>query len=297
MIVSNTQVSLENLCERAHYYRFILGIEPKTLPPALYRGVLGHAALEAYYLEMKEGASLDTCLKAAKSVLDKEIARIATETPEEFEQIMLVQTIYPLIVGYARRWEVEPFKILEIEHEYQVPITDHIQYAMKLDMLVEMTRGKYRGDLIVVDHKFVYNFKTQLDIDMDAQLPKYVWTMRQNGYIVTKGMFNQIRTRELKAPTPDDLYRREFVDFTSRRKEMEQIWREQKLTAERLVDKIGTGSKKAASQSPRTLSLLVCRSCTFKDPCKAELNGNDITHMLQSNYQKSTYGYTDLNAE
>lgn len=290
MIISNTQVSLENLCERAHYYRFILGIEPKSLPPAIYTGILGHKALEWYYLEMRDGSPVDQCLKAAKVILNKEAERVAIEEPESYDLMSAIFKINKLIEGYARIYSEEEFKILEIEQEYQTPINEHDTYAMKLDLLVEMTKGPYRGNLILVDHKFVYNFKTVLDIDMDAQLPKYIRTLRQNGYVVNTGMFNQIRTRSLKDPGPADLYRREVVSFKSRKSEIDSIWREQEITAHRI-------SLKMESKNPqcvRNMNQLVCRSCMFQKPCKAELNGDDITQMVNANYQKSTYGYTEL---
>jgi hypothetical protein len=288
MIISNTEVATKNLCDKAHDFRFNKNLEPKKLPIAIYRGVLGHSALEPYYLEMKEGSSVDTCKSAALAVLDKEIARIASETPEEFEQISLVMNLRKLIINYARIYEEEPFRVLEVEKVYHTSVDDDIDYALRLDILVEMIKGEYRGDLVVVDHKFVYNFKTPLDIAMDAQLPKYIKALQDNGYTVTKGMFNQIRTRALKNPTPVDLYRREWV--RSNRAETTQIWKEQLAVAKQIAK-----DKANPDYMPvRTLSLLVCRSCMFQAPCKAELNGDDTSRMLQANYKQSSYGYSDL---
>lgn len=287
MIISNTQITAKNLCDKAHHYRFIQDIEPKTLPPAIYRGVLGHSALEQYYLLLKDGKPVEECMKAALAVLDREIARILRETPEEFIQILMVQKLRDLITGYAAEYTTEPFKVLEIEQEYRTPVNDDVEYALRVDLLVEMTSGQYRGDFVVVDHKFVYNFKTALDIQMDAQLPKYIHTLRQNGIVVTKGMFNQVRTRIMKNPTPKDLYRREWIK--SSRAETAQIWDEQESTAQRIID-----DKKYGVNPVRTLSLLVCRSCLFQKPCKAELDGDDVSQMLNAVYRKSTYGYKDL---
>jgi hypothetical protein len=292
MIISNTQVSMKNLCDKAHHFRFVRdshGYEPKKFPIPIYRGILGHSALEQYYLQLKDGKPVEECRDAALSVLDNEIRIISTETPEEFELIKIVIQLRQLIEAYAEVYRKEPFRVLEVEQEYQtsVGLREDIKYGLKLDLLVEMTSGQYRGDLVVVDHKFVYNFKTTLDIEMDAQLPKYIYTLRQNGYTVTKGMFNQVRTRGLKNPGPEDLYRREWLK--SSKAEVSQIWDEQSITAARIADDINW-----SRTSIRTLSLLVCRSCMFQGPCKAELNGDDVTQMLEANYQKSSYGYSDL---
>lgn len=293
MIISNTQIAAKNLCDKAHDYQFIKKIVPKRLPTAIYRGVIGHAALEQYYLLLKDGKSVEECRDAALSVLDKEINKIATSTPEEFEQIGLLVNLRALIRDYAEVYRIEPFKVLEVEKVFttkastQVRFLPVIDYGLKLDLLVEMTKGEHRGDLVVVDHKFVYNFKTALDIQMDAQLPKYIKTLRDNGFIVTKGFFNQIRTRVMKNPSPVDLYRRDWIK--TNKAETEQIWTEQLQSAEQILK-----AQEFNTPPIRTMSLLVCRSCMYQGPCKAELNGDNVTQMLEANYEPSTYGYSDL---
>lgn len=295
MIISNTQASLRNLCERAHYYSYIVGVEPKKLPVAIYRGVLGHSALEQYYLEMKEGSSQETCLSAAKSVLNKEIARIASETPEQFEQINLIISLLKLIEGYVEAYKEEEFRVLGVEADYFTPVSEGIDYGVRLDLLVEMVKGEHRGDIVVVDHKLVYNFKTTLDIDMDGQLPKMIKTIRENGYVISKGMFNQLRTRPLKNPSLSDLYRREWI--RPKKTEIDQIWKEQRDTALDIAALKKLSPEIIETKVARNMSLLVCRSCFFQPLCKAELNGDDITQMLKANYQKSSSPWRNTEGE
>lgn len=293
MIISNAQISTKLLCDKAHDYRYRLNKEPKVLAPALYRGVLGHSALETYYRNIKDGKTVDESRGAALSVLDKEISRIASETPEEFERVQLVLKLRKLIEAYAEVYRIEPFKVLEVEQDYRTPVDLDVEYVLRLDLLVEMTKGEYRGDLVVTDHKFVYNFKSALDIQMDAQLPKYIKTLRENGYFVTKGMFNQVRTRDLKNPKIEDLFRRDI--FKSNKDEIEQIWTEQKIVA----NQISNNAKNPGYVPVRTMSLQVCRFCAFQGPCKAELNGDDVTQLLEANYQEShsPLRQTDLSDE
>jgi hypothetical protein len=286
MIISNTQASLRDLCERAHYYSYIVGVEPKKLPPAIYRGVVGHSALEQYYLEMKDGGSPDTRLSAAKSVLQKEIARIASETPEEFEQVGLIIKLTKLIEHYADVYRQEEFRVLEVEKDYYTPITPSIQYGVILDLLVEMTKGPYRGDLVVVDHKFVYNFKTVLDVSMDAQLPKMIKTLRDGGYVVSRAMYNQLRYRDLKNPISESVFKREWTK--PKKIELDTIWDEQKKTALELETVHSLPKEVVQSEARRTLNLLVCRSCLFQKLCRAELVGDSIRSMLITDYQKSS---------
>lgn len=292
MIISNTEVTTKNICDYAHYMHFIKGVAPKKLPTPLYRGIVGHSALEAYYLLMKEGAVVDECREAALAVVDKEIEHVAETSAEDFERVQLLVNIRSLIRDYAEVYRVEPFKVLEVEKKFFTPVDQEldIHYGLQLDTLVEMISGEFRGDLVVMDHKFVYNFKTALDIQMDAQLPKYIKTLRDNGYFVTKGLFNQVRTRQMKSPGPEDLYRRTWLK--ANKYETAQIWKEQAKVAKELQD-----LKTNPNYEPvRTMSYVTCRSCMFQKPCKAALDGTDVSTMLQSNFEPSKYGYTDLSA-
>lgn len=292
MIISNTEVTTKNICDVAHEFHFIKGVAPKQLPVPLYRGIIGHSALQVYYELMKEGEPVEVCRDGALAVLDKEIARIASETPEEFEQIQLIMNIRNLIKDYADVYRKEPFRVLEVEKKYFTPVDPEldIHYGLQLDTLIEMIAGEFRGEIVVMDHKFVYNFKTALDIQMDAQLPKYIKTLQDNGYSVSRGWFNQVRTRQMKAPRPEDLYRRSWIK--SNRHETAQIWKEQAKVA-REIHSI----KSDPDYEPvRTMSYITCRGCMFQGPCKSSLDGTDVSTMLQAQFEPSKYGYTDLSA-
>lgn len=292
MIISNTEVTTKNVCEYAHHLHFNVGVAPKKLPVALYRGIIGHSALEAYYKCMKAGGVIEECLEAALVVIDKEILRLAESDSGDFDRIQLVHNIRNLIIRYSKVYREEQFKVLEVEKKFFTPVDQKldIHYGLQLDTLVEMTSGEFRGDLIVMDHKFVYNFKTALDIQMDAQLPKYIYALRQNGYFVTKGIFNQVRTREMKAPKDEDLYRR--TPLKNKPRETAQIWKEQAKVARDIYwEREGGEFRK---EPIRTMSFITCRNCMFQQPCYSALDGSDVTSMLESNYEPSKYGYTDM---
>lgn len=295
MIISNTRVTTRNLCKRMDYYRFILNIEPRVFPHYIDTGLLGHSALEIYYSFMRDGSPVDECKKAALNFLREQAKLSIKEAPEDFERIQRINYLVWLIDGYAEFYRVEPFKVLEVEKVYTASITTDINYGMKLDTLVEFTSGKYRGDLVVMDHKFVYNFKSIVEIQMDAQLPKYIKTLQDNGYTVTKGLFNQLRRREMKNPQPEDLFRRSWLK--TNKAESEQIWREQTNTAIKIYSDSRISIDTIKDDAVRTLSLIVCRSCMFADLCKAELNGDNVTNLLTSNYKQSTYGYTEFEGD
>jgi hypothetical protein len=270
--VSNTRTTAHGTCTRQEHYMYNMKITPRVPGIARYRGTMGHEALAAYYRAMQQGYSLDDCLEAAITVLKVETMRIISDSAEDPELVSVLKQIKHLLKGYMNYWRVEPFKVLAVEETMTAPINDDVEYLMILDLLVEMTAGPYRGSLIVMDHKFVYNFKNQVELELDAQLPKYIKTCRENGYFVTRGIFNQIRYREQKDQSPEKYFLRK--ELKSTKKEWETIWSEQRDAAIEI----------AAGDRPvrRSLNPYVCKGCDFAQLCKAELRGDDISMMVNT---------------
>lgn len=293
MIVSNTEVTMKGSCGRQHYYRFGLDIEPvfSNLGPAIARGLIGHAALDTYYVALQQGLSHDDAVQESWDTLNEKLAWVVMNWPEDIDLIKIISKLKHLLTGYFRLYRGDTFKVHAVEKFFRAPITPDAEYGMRLDLLVEMTSGQYRGDFIVVDHKFVYNFKTQKELTMDGQLSKYVKTVRDNGYVVTKGMFNQLRYRELREPTVDDLYKRTIVKAT--KVKTENIWKEQRKSTIEISKIKKLPLAEWSEAATRNLSPFVCKYCHFVSLCNLELEEEDITTELQTNFQPNTYGYTD----
>lgn len=292
-VVSNTEVTSWSLCRRQHHYRFDYpafggkGIEPKwfNLPLYLYRGILGHEALAVYYTAMKEGKSIAECKRAAFAVLQRERVKVAHERPDDYDRMDLIKELKTLIDLYSHHYDEEPFKVLEVETVHQVQISEDILSALRLDLLVEYIRGRFKGHVMIMDHKFVYNFFTALKLKLNSQMPKYIKTVADDlGIIVTKAVLNQIRHRTIKDASPEDIFKRELVTPTPAK--MKNIWNEQI----EIADKIAHSSVKPL----RTLSDLSCRSCLFHTICDAELEDQPVKDLILTQYQPNKYGYTNL---
>jgi hypothetical protein len=275
-IISNSEITTYNICKKLHQLSYGLGVTPKHIKDSYYRGSMGHQALDIYYQGLKAGFSNDMACRAALESLNQEIIRVTKEEPESVNRLKILIQLNTLIKDYAEHYKVEPFRVLETEKTYTAPITEELEFGLILDLLVEFTAGPYRGDIVVIDHKFVYNFKSTAELEMDAQLPKYIKAVRANGYYVTKGIFNQIRYRTLKDPSPSDIFQRTEVRVN--KTSIDNIWRENRHTAVEI--------HAAPAKPTRTLSPIVCKYCDFQEPCKAELSGLDITNMLAANYRK-----------
>lgn len=296
-VVSNTEVAMFNTCQRSHYYRFRLDIEPRwpNLNRALKRGIVGHEALEDYYTVLMNGGSQAEALEVALKRINDAVVRQIELDSYDSKAIDDLKQLKGLLMLYPGVYREEPFKVLEVETVHKVKVNETTEYGLRLDLLIELTQGQYKGDMALLDHKFLYNFKTPKELAMDAQLVKYKQTLRSKGFKVSRGYFNQIRTRQLKDPQSTDLFRRVMVQPSY--KETERIWNEQAITAERIAAYKALSREDHSDAVVRNLNPLVCRSCMFQTLCKAEMEGDSIKNLLISDFQKNTYGYSNMEAE
>lgn len=274
-IVSHTEITAYNSCTLQHYFMYTLGLGPREKALNLYRGIVGHKALEAYYRRMQDGFPVEECRAIAIDVVFKEIDYITETAMWERDKLAELNRVAARLEAYAEVYRKEPFKVLAVEEVFVSEIYGDTSLGCVLDLLVEYTSGKFKGELAVIDHKFSYNFKTTDELKLDAQLPKYKKALVQLGYPVNHIVFNQIRTREIKSPSPSDLFRRSESMATDR--SVDTIWAEQIETIKLIQE----------SRPPvRALAPMVCKGCWFKDPCTALMDGQDITTMLKAQYEK-----------
>lgn len=294
MIVSNTEITSFSTCKRAHYYRFILSLEPRDhiLSKSLYRGIVGHRVLETYYNAILQGGDVDEAKAAAMAQVTHEINNLMQENPESYDLAEIIVQVGKLVETYAEVYRTDIFTPLEVETVFSTVVAPGVTYGLRLDLLAEITKGEYRGDIVVIDHKFLYNFKTMNELDMDGQLPKYISTVADNGYVVTKGIFNQIRYRSLKNNNPEDLFQRDWIKVKPT--ETERIWQDQIQVAQEIDEMKHLSIEEADRRATRNMSPYICRSCYFKTLCKLELNGQSIENAVRMNYQPNSYGYGNL---
>lgn len=300
MIVSNTEVTMFNTCKRSHFYRFRLAVEPRThmLPMALRRGLVGHEALDIYYNDLKNGLTNRQAMEHGIETVKSHVKQVVLDMmgqPGLDKVLKMFKALIPLLQGYAEYYEEEPFEVVETESFHKTQLTATIEYGLRLDLLIKFIKGELYGNLAVMDHKFLYNFKTPQELDLDGQLPKYVQTLRAEGRKVNRRYFNIIRTRELKDPAPTDLYRR--VQVTSNKTKNEAIWAEQRMVAEEIQRYMEMPEEEHDALATRNLNPFVCRGCYFSSICNTQLEGRSIETDLKVNYQPNTYGYTNLSGD
>lgn len=289
-VISHSEVETYLLCEQRHFYAFgdntfgdQVGLEPKKMSDALYRGIVGHDALSVFYVTLKDTNLYDL---ASKNAVDRVMQWAMRDEPKYNILTDLNGRLLPRYFEYARtKWD-EGWRPEYVEHEFRLKfMVGDIEYVypFKPDVIMRDPAG----NLWVWDHKFVYNFYTQDEINLLPQIPKYIGALRALGLHIKGGYYNQIRHREVK-----DLDKHNRLDpFVPTDARVVNAFKQQiKVMVEIAGLKEGLVSQWEESVT-RTLNGMVCKTCSFKYLCAATLNGQDGVLMRKVEFSPNSYGY------
>lgn len=267
-LFSNSGITVANECTRKYDYQYNQKLMSVDSNENMYRGVVGHAALAEYYTRKMELYSEELCRQAAYEVIYDQI----TKNPLRANLLM---DLRQLIESYFEYYHVrDQFNVLSVETVYTTPVTPTEYFGAILDLVIEFTGGPNKGELAVVDHKFVYNFLNPDVLELDPQLPKYIHVARANGFPVSKGIYNQLRHRQMKDPDFSNLFRREPDKSSPNFRHA--VWEEQDKSIAKIV---------AGGETTATLTHMVCKGCDFRRLCKAELEGRHTGTMRMVEFQ------------
>jgi len=285
--ISNSRINTYNQCGKLHDYVYIMEIAPDGayLSIPRFRGIKGHEALAVYYGALLEGKSSEVARKMATDHVQQEMFQLDKHYSNYFEAIKTLTELVGLLGKYFTYYDEEPFKVISVEEKYSTPIDDSVNYILILDLLVEWTKGEMRGEPVVIDHKFVYDFKSEAQLKMDGQQPKYIKALRSNGIRAKRAIFNQLRYRDLKESNPlNNIFRRSFLKSTL--PEINAIWEEQAETALEIVYD--------PRKPRRIMNEYICKGCDFRDLCHLELTSEDSSSFIRSNFKKRKGPVKDL---
>lgn len=260
-LISYSEADSFNQCEKKHEYAHEDKLTAITHSDGLTLGTAGHLFFETFFKAILEGSDTDHAKHLATHVIAAE--------PMGAKALNLC---LPWVDGI---WPTLGWKIVAVEQEYRVTISDSLVYPMKCDLLVQ-----WNGELVLVDHKFLYDPYSRNVIDILPQMPLYIGALRSHGLNVKYGLYNVIRTRNTKI----DVYTMEPVKPTPAR--VKQAMLEQIETMKRIENGV--------SFRVRTANKMNCGNCQFADLCAAELRGEDTTLMKKTFFKHNDYGYTDI---
>lgn len=280
--ISNSEVSTWLVCQRQYYYQFDLSLEPVYFSEALSRGLLGHEVLAVYYKALKDGVPHDDAVFKARQFLMTYMGG----TTYDLSIVLEVDTI--LQAYWAYRQGDPNWRILHVEEQFTTFLSNEFEFSMRLDLLVQ---DLTTGEIILVDHKFVYDFWTQDDLMLNPQLPKYIGSLRANNIKVDRAILNQLRYRKLKEPTPERLFVHE--SYTPTNAKVVNVIRDQITKSQEIIAWRELPLEVRAKKATRILNKIVCKSCPVKTLCTAELDGAPIDYLIKSDYKSRSYGYNE----
>lgn len=286
--VSHSEVDSYLLCRRKHYYGYGLSLERVTTSQSLATGTAGHRVLEAFYRHLLELAStaegqlerFDIALKRAEEEYD---AIIAEGFEEPSNRAQLFDILFNHDWGYfANEFMVRNgWTIVAVEKEFSLVYDE--ESDSKYPFVVDLVVRDPKGDYVVIDHKFVYDFYTPAQTDLQPQIPKYIGALRALDYQIAYGAYNMLRTRKLKTPASDSM--QYFMMLKPNPDRVLNTFMEQLGVAAEIQALKELSIEEQDKRAYRTANKMVCQSCSFREICSTELMGGNTELMLRTEYK------------
>jgi peptidyl-tRNA hydrolase len=281
--ISNSEVGTWLTCRYKYYLSFVKRIAPKQMGTALGKGTLGHEVLAIYYQRLMDGVGHEAAKHDAVNHLMYIMAGSETYALDTCTEVRRILELYwAYYTDDELNWE-----ILAVEKSYDLDLTDGYGMPMRLDLLVKDRDGK----IALVDHKFFYDMPNTDKLALNVQFPKYIGALRHNDIQVDYCVLNVLRTRSMKNPALNDLFRRINVGVSAAK--VRNALRTHILASEEITE---YRSLPEGAQEAKALPLMndyVCKSCDFAPICITNFDGGDPTYLIQSDYVHNTYGYND----
>ena len=268
--VSHSEIESYLLCERKHFYGYAMGIQRIEESAALNRGTLGHKVLETYYKTILEGAANIIAENRAMNYLKSQFGIASSDLIDEVAKLVKFHFMAAPFANY---------KILAVEQEYVLPISDDLAYPFVVDLIVQDPAHK----IVLVDHKFTYDFYTQKQMGTMPQIPKYIGALRALGMNVDYGLYNILRYRKMAHPELSD--RNQLIEIRPTEARILRTFEECLQAVEQVTERKSHTLLEQSKLDLRISSKMVCDSCSYNNICVAELNQTNPDLVLRSEYK------------
>jgi hypothetical protein len=277
MIISYSELSRFDTCDRQYYYNFILGFQPVDASEAIDTGTKGHKLLQIFYTELQNGKTKEEALATVVKKANEEI--FATGLPNS-----RMVTAWILVENYIKDNEFKTEAVL-VENRFLFPFSmldDDPEYA---DVQVGFTPDvvfRRAGDFYdVEDFKFVGREWSAKKKERFQQTKLYQLFLRRMGYQVSRSIIRFFNTQTGKisydAAAMTDAEEAILIrDFVAGVKELVDFKRR---SPERLA------------LSRRTTNVSTCQYCFYSFPCTLEAQGKSAEKTFKSDYVKREYDY------
>lgn len=281
--VSNSEAITWLTCQRRWYYQHARNLKPKKYGDALNRGIIGHEAMQIYYDAIKVGGSTEVAESMARSCL---MSYYSQDSIVVTELLTIFDNYFAMQAPNDSDWI-----ILGVEQKHEIDLGSGEPYVLRYDLLVQ---ERSTNKVVIVDHKFVYDFWTADDLALSPQFPKYKAALRAIGINVDYCLLNQLRYRPIKPEnwSLEKLFQR-TGNYPSNAK-MRNALQEQMTAARQIRQFKLLPLDQQLSQSVPCRNKVNCKNCSFKEPCASEFDGGDTDYLLSEFYEENTqYGYNN----
>jgi hypothetical protein len=211
---------------------------------------------------------------------------VLIEASQMGHDIKIINNLVRIMRGWLEKFEdrIRYWEIVAVEETQRLDFGD-FEFAFTTDLII-----KEGGSRKIIDIKFIYDFYTGDLLALLPQIPRYVGADRALGNKTTEGLYGFVRHRNLKAPSPDDLYQLvKLEDLTTER--IHQAFRETRIAAQRIAELRKLDRDEWRSRILHVQNVFVCKSCPFKDLCAMEIAGKDSRLLRATEYEENKYGY------
>lgn len=303
--ISNTEAQNGYACELAWGFGFHpeMNYQLRDMGLARKRGIIGHEALEIFYKGLKEERDYDECAQAGLSFLqDLRVKELLADDFADAEYLSLLNWLTETLTKYfevhesdARDWE-----ILGVESFYAQEQPEEVDFYLpsRLDLVVYHKSGPFKGETSPVDHKFTNDFWTRAKLNLNSQFPLYILALRAARFagkpdpVVRRVIVNQIRTRKLKDPDVDSLFKREFQAYSSIR--LQKVFENHMKAAVKLAYYKRLPWVEFLEEAKASLGSMACQYCDFKDVCDITFEDGDTSNVIAATLKPNEYGYPPL---
>lgn len=274
--VSHSEVDSYLLCRRKHYYGYTLGLQRIKESSSLAMGSAGHKVLETFYKKTLEGLKFNDAVKEAEAVANE--LRKEVQVPSNRADIFdtLFNIYFPNEPLVSQGWE-----ILAVEKEFALQYDEELD--LKYPFVVDIIARSPDNKIVVIDHKFVYDFYNYEASIMQPQIPKYIGALRALNHKVDYGAYNMIRTRKMKDQTFESMV--QWLDVKPEPQRVQQVFKEQIAVASEIQNIKLVSPDEQDATAYRVANKMVCQSCSFLDICRTELSGGNGKLMMKTEYK------------
>jgi hypothetical protein len=215
--VSYSELDTFRQCPQKWQWGYRDGYKPDREKEAFRLGHVWHAIMERHYLTImgwqQENHGGSTRSPARGSMGETELLELcagevgAVMDPLDEETRALMEWAY---AGYVEAYGCDPdWRIIATEQRGQVPLASgEREIVWVIDLVVEDVDY---GGVWIIDHKFIGDLMTDIEIDLDDQLGLYWYCWRIAGHALAKqvngAMLNQARKKQNVGDKPGQFYK------------------------------------------------------------------------------------------